>query len=1199
MSFLKKIFGGTSDKTEKSEKKSAQTAISPAQIALIEEAMPLVASFFEHQNDPAGAAFCWFRFFEKMVAAGDDFEFLRTPPNELWVWMQKQGLGNFDAKNYPYFFAQRLAENGWAEGEKATFVVQLLRLTIHAGRIESTNSFHNDIVSGHFLNESSGFSDEIACAAAEFLTETILSKPVNFPALDGFGEIIGRTRAELSSRLQRRDWSFLHPIWRDGEARARPLLFKNIGFEVDFEGPAAQLYRQLLAEFRSIYEAQPIEKKSAFEKKAVPSDFPAFQQFLKERADFQAEWLHLMGVLNQTYHQIQGFYYFSPVVFKASLLPSTTLAQLFEQVKIEAFGFKKVPHATIARLAEKRLEKEPLPPEFLAWMQQPEQRTAYQKIIDAALADSKKSGEITAESLENAGFLAYVVDPVLHGGNQYYYQKTQTVFRDFLAWADDVFLLLAQALEVRVLEATKDGELKIQVAPTGEARALEMAAEPFLNGLNGLLSTKNSPYRLVFERKNIGVPRGHYYAEEGWHVRLVPFWAMKKWPKSFRQSPADVLFLENLEPKNDVPLLLSSLTELKKKRTSDKKSSPDDGEKIDATRFGHFVETVVEPLEDAEKVRPLVALVLNYTSGAKPSATFLKKLDEQKTALGAERFASLALFFLDKIYRQELWYEAARLDAMKGFVWALSRVADRRTLAMTRQIIDFAYAKIPGKGPRATGLGDLGFKILQENGSPEAFGQLLILRAKTKYPRFQKQLDKAIERFKNTSALPSGDLEDQTVDDFGLKNGQLETMLGDWAAVLELEDGKARLRWLDAKGKELKAAPESLKKTQPTALKELQLLQKDLQTTFSVQKMRLEAAWLADRKWVFLTWREWIFEHELMRPMAERLLFSFDFSAKTQVGLPEKTGLRTLAGLVEWAEIEAQNPTVRLWHPTESTTETVVGWRDFLIERQIRQPFKQAFREIYLLTEAEVGTRDHSNRFAAHLLKTNNLLALAPQRNWDFKFIYESGDFPKKTVAAFGLRADFDLAGAELGGISPTGRLHFQKTDGGAWVDLIDVPRVVFSEILRDVDLFVAATSIGADPNWNPATEAQSAYWQRYSHGDLSNSTSAEARKRLFEQLLPRTKLAEKARIDGNFLIVKGTLREYKINFGSGNILMAPDDQYLCIVPEPRQREALGQKIWLPFEDDGLTTIILSKAFLLAEDDKIKDSSIVSQIKRR
>ena len=65
---------------------------------------------------------------------------------------------------------------------------------------------------------------------------------------------------------------------------------------------------------------------------------------------------------------------------------------------------------------------------------------------------------------------------------------------------------------------------------------------------------------------------------------------------------------------------------------------------------------------------------------------------------------------------------------------------------------------------------------------------------------------------------------------------------------------------------------------------------------------------------------------------------------------------------------------------------------------------------------------------------------------------------------------------------------------------------------------------------------------------------------------------------------------------GSGNILMEPDDQYLCIVPEGKTKST--EKVFLPFEGDSLLSIIISKAFLLAEDDKIKDKTILSQINR-
>ena len=77
--------------------------------------------------------------------------------------------------------------------------------------------------------------------------------------------------------------------------------------------------------------------------------------------------------------------------------------------------------------------------------------------------------------------------------------------------------------------------------------------------------------------------------------------------------------------------------------------------------------------------------------------------------------------------------------------------------------------------------------------------------------------------------------------------------------------------------------------------------------------------------------------------------------------------------------------------------------------------------------------------------------------------------------------------------------------------------------------------------------------------------------------------------------MVKGKLRTYKIHIGSTNILMEPNDQYLCIVPD-RSKPTLGPNVFLPFEGDTGLSIILSKAFLLADDDQIEDGTIVRQI---
>ena len=75
---------------------------------------------------------------------------------------------------------------------------------------------------------------------------------------------------------------------------------------------------------------------------------------------------------------------------------------------------------------------------------------------------------------------------------------------------------------------------------------------------------------------------------------------------------------------------------------------------------------------------------------------------------------------------------------------------------------------------------------------------------------------------------------------------------------------------------------------------------------------------------------------------------------------------------------------------------------------------------------------------------------------------------------------------------------------------------------------------------------------------------------------------------------MRGDLRTYRIHLGSANVLMEPNDEYLCIV---RDRTKPGERVLLPFEDDNRLSEILSKAFLLAADKKISDRTITDQIR--
>ncbi len=95
--------------------------------------------------------------------------------------------------------------------------------------------------------------------------------------------------------------------------------------------------------------------------------------------------------------------------------------------------------------------------------------------------------------------------------------------------------------------------------------------------------------------------------------------------------------------------------------------------------------------------------------------------------------------------------------------------------------------------------------------------------------------------------------------------------------------------------------------------------------------------------------------------------------------------------------------------------------------------------------------------------------------------------------------------------------------------------------------------------------------------------------------MLPRLAIGPRCALDDRFLRVHGTRGTYKIHLGSGNILIEPDDRYLCIVPDRHPTTGAGQ-VALPFDDDRTLSVILSKAIMLAADDRITDPTIRSQL---
>jgi hypothetical protein len=545
------------------------------------------------------------------------------------------------------------------------------------------------------------------------------------------------------------------------------------------------------------------------------------------------------------------------------------------------------------------------------------------------------------------------------------------------------------------------------------------------------------------------------------------------------------------------------------------------------------------------------------------------------------------------------------VELLRGLVWCCGFREDAELARAVAKLAVSAYRKLPGIGARAATLGNACVSALGMMPGLSPIGQLAILKSKVKSPSAQKEIEKAFNVSAVREGLARAEIEELAVSSYGLETvGVRRETFDDYQAELLVDGKTASLHWLKD-GKPLKSAPAEVKKNQAEEFKELQASVKDISAMLPAQRERLDTLYLARKDWPLAIWKERYLDHPLIGTIARRLIWSFTAKGKSTAGMWHDD---QLVGVNGKALKLNDKTSVAQWHPIDRTVEEVMAWREWLERREVVQPFKQAHREVYLLTDAERRTRTYSNRFAAHILRQHQFNALCAARGWKNKLRHMSDEsFPTthRPLPAWDLRAEYwvEGVGAEYGrntndsGILlylSTDQVRFHSIDADEPLPLETIPPLVFSEILRDVDLFVGVASVGNDPNWadgGPGGQYRD-YWHSYSFGELS--ATAQTRKALLQRLLPRLKIADRCSLAERFLIVRGSLRTYKIHLGSGNILMEPNDQYLCIVP--KQTVAGGERVFLPFEGDTMLSIILSKAFLLADDAKITDPGIVNQV---
>ena len=376
--------------------------------------------------------------------------------------------------------------------------------------------------------------------------------------------------------------------------------------------------------------------------------------------------------------------------------------------------------------------------------------------------------------------------------------------------------------------------------------------------------------------------------------------------------------------------------------------------------------------------------------------------------------------------------------------------------------------------------------------------------------------------------------------------------LDDTTIRLVIDDqGKAELE-VTKGDKTLKSVPDKYKKDkQVESLKEGKTY---LTKQYSRTRLSLEQAMLSQTLFTVAELHR-IMEHPVVRAMLSKLVL---FNPETQAsGFWQDGHLLNAEG--DKVTLKADDKLL-IAHP--SHLFYAVQWdlyQKYLFDKELKQPFKQVFRELYIPTKDELETSNRSERYQGHQVQPQKTVALLRGRGWTVNYeeglqkVYHKEGFRATIYAAADWYTPSDVEAPTLEYVV------FYNLKDGKEVPMKEINPVIFSEVMRDVDLVVSVAHVGGvDPEASHSTMQM--------RGALARESA-----RLFK--LTNVEVKER------YILIKNEHGDYSLHLGSG--MISRGGLQINVVAVQSQHRG---RIFLPFvDDDPKTAEIISKMKLLSE----------------
>lgn len=398
-----------------------------------------------------------------------------------------------------------------------------------------------------------------------------------------------------------------------------------------------------------------------------------------------------------------------------------------------------------------------------------------------------------------------------------------------------------------------------------------------------------------------------------------------------------------------------------------------------------------------------------------------------------------------------------------------------------------------------------------------------------------------------------------------LAEGPIQVTKDEVTVTLELDSElKPRLTVIKS-GKSLKAIPAALKKKHPQ-IAELSDRASELKKKAGRTRRSLEQA-MCRGDLILASELVLLMDHALVGPLLKKLVLIGEGIA----GYPDKGGkvLRDHSGRMEPIK---KNEKLRIAHPYDLLVQKDWSeWQHECYSAERIQPFKQIFRELYVMTAQEKKDASCSRRYSGQQIHPRQAFGLFNSREWSTREAVSKVFHDLSIMALIEFQNDIGTA-AEVEGLTIQS-VRFVKRDTYQPISISDIPEILFSEVMRDLDLVVSVAHRGeVDPE--------------------ASASTVEMRSALIRETCLLLGL-KNVLLRDNHAYIDGHYGEYSLHLGSGGIHMLPGGS-VAILPVHAQHRG---RLFLPFaDDDPKSAEVLSKVLLLAQDETIQDPSILSQL---